>query len=34
MLANYIDKAMETAIYEIIEDDNTYWGEIPNFQGV
>ena len=34
MLATYIDKAMEMAIYEIIEDDNTYWGEIPNIQGV
>lgn len=34
MLASYIDKAMETAIYELIEDDNTYWGEIPELQGV
>lgn len=31
MLANYIDEAMKKAIYEIIEDDKTYWGEIPNF---
>ena len=29
MLANFIDKAMELAVYEIIEDDGTYWGEIP-----
>ncbi len=34
MLANYIDQVMKNAVYEIIEDDNTYWGEIPNFQGV
>jgi predicted RNase H-like HicB family nuclease len=34
MLADYIDKAMEQAVYEIIEDDGTYWGEIPGLQGV
>ena len=34
MLATYIDKAMQLAVYEIIEDDNTYWGEIPSLQGV
>jgi len=34
MLADYIDKAMELAVYEIIEDDGTYWGEIPGVQGV
>ena len=34
MLASYIDKAMELAIYEIIEDAGTYWGEIPGLQGV
>ncbi|GAP97829.1 type II toxin-antitoxin system HicB family antitoxin [Leptolyngbya sp. NIES-2104] len=34
MLANYFDQAMEIAIYEIIEDDRTYWGEIPGLQGV
>jgi len=34
MLAQYIDTAMEMATYEIIEDDGTYWGEIPGFQGV
>ncbi len=34
MLANYIDAAMEQAVYEIIEDEGTYWGEIPGFQGV
>jgi len=34
MLAQYIDTAMELATYEIIEDDGSYWGEIPGFQGV
>lgn len=34
MLAEYIDKAMEEAVYEIIEDEGTYWGEIPGLQGV
>ncbi len=34
MLATYIDSAMEPAVYEIIEDDKFYWGEIPGLQGV
>jgi predicted RNase H-like HicB family nuclease len=34
MLAEYLDKAMEQAVYEIIEDDGTYWGEVPGLQGV
>jgi predicted RNase H-like HicB family nuclease len=34
MLAQYLDLAMEMARYEIIEDDHSYWGEIPGFQGV
>lgn len=34
MLAQYIDMAMELARYEIVDDDNSYWGEIPGFQGV
>jgi predicted RNase H-like HicB family nuclease len=34
MLAEYIDRAMEQAVYEIIEDDRMYWGEIPGLQGV
>jgi predicted RNase H-like HicB family nuclease len=34
MLATYIDQAMELAVYEMIEDDGTYWGEIPTLQGV
>ena len=34
MLAAYIDQAIEQAVYEIIEDEGTYWGEIPGLQGV
>ncbi len=34
MLASYIDQAMERAVYEIIEDENSFWGEIPGLQGV
>jgi len=34
MLAEYIDKAMEQSVYEIIEDERTYRGEIPGVQGV
>ena len=34
MLASYLDQAMEMAVYDIIEDERTYWGEIPGLQGV
>ena len=34
MFASYLDQAMELARYEIIEDEGTYWGEIPGLQGV
>ena len=34
MLTEYIQKAMERAHYEIMEDERVYWGEIPAFQGV
>ena len=34
MLAQYIEMALELAKYEIIEDDGSYWGEIPGYQGV
>ena len=34
MLAHFLDVAMEMARYEIIEDENSYWGEIPGLQGV
>ena len=34
MLANYLDYAMELAVYEIIETERTYWGEVPGLQGL
>lgn len=34
MLASHLDQAMEIAVYEIIEEDRIYWGEIPGLQGV
>jgi len=34
MLANYLDKAREQAVYEIIQEEGVYWGEIPGLQGV
>ena len=34
MVASYLDQAMEQAVYEIIEDEDAYWGEIPGLQGV
>lgn len=34
MLATFLDEAMEQAVYEIIEDEGTFWGEIPALQGV
>ncbi|HHT9126142.1 MAG TPA: type II toxin-antitoxin system HicB family antitoxin [Candidatus Brocadiia bacterium] len=34
MLTEYIEEAMKLAHYEIIEDEGTFWGEIPDFQGV
>lgn len=34
MLLEYITKAMTKAHYEIIQDDNSYYGEIPGFDGV
>jgi len=34
MLINYIDSAMKLAKYEILKDDNTYYGEISEFNGV
>ena len=34
MLTKYIQAAMNAARYEIIEDDKTYYCEIPRFQGV
>ena len=34
MLIEYLQKALEMAHYEIIEDEKAYWGEMPGFQGV
>lgn len=34
MLTDYIQAAMRRATYEILPDDNSYYGEIPGFQGV
>lgn len=34
MLTEYINSALENAHYEIIEDDKTFWGEIPELKGV
>lgn len=33
-MTEYIQAAMACAHYEIIEDERTFWGEIPGFQGV
>ncbi len=34
MLTQYIQSAMHRAKYEILEDDGSYYGDIPGFQGV
>lgn len=34
MLSKYISSAMRKAKYEILQDDNSYYGEIPGFSGV
>jgi predicted RNase H-like HicB family nuclease len=34
MLTEYIKAAMHQAKYEILEDDGTFYGSIPGFQGV
>jgi predicted RNase H-like HicB family nuclease len=34
MLQAYIKGALGRARYEILEDDGSYYGEIPDFQGV
>lgn len=34
MLRRYIDGAMHKARYEILEDDGSFYGEIPGFEGV
>jgi len=34
MLSKFILSAMKKARYEILKDDNTFYGEIPGFEGV
>jgi predicted RNase H-like HicB family nuclease len=34
MLTEYIEAAMRKAKYEILSDDNTFYGHIPGFDGV
>ncbi|MFA4835319.1 MAG: type II toxin-antitoxin system HicB family antitoxin [Dehalococcoidia bacterium] len=34
MLTDYIRAAMKRAKYEILPDDNTFYAEIPDFEGV
>ncbi|MEN9230097.1 MAG: hypothetical protein Q6L68_04265 [Thermostichus sp. DG02_5_bins_236] len=34
MLTDYIQAALELAHYEILPEDQTYYGEIPGIQGV
>lgn len=34
MLHQYIHGAMRRAKYEILQDDGTFYGEIPGFEGV
>ena len=34
MLTEYITAAMKRAQYKIMDEDGTYFGEIPGFQGV
>ena len=34
MLTDYIKAAMHSATYKTLQDDNSYFGEIPNLTGV
>jgi predicted RNase H-like HicB family nuclease len=34
MIQQYLQKAMETAHYELLEDEEGFYGEIPNAKGV
>jgi predicted RNase H-like HicB family nuclease len=34
VLSKYLDAAMKRAHYEILNDDGTYYGDIPECQGV
>ena len=33
LLAKYIEVAMRDFVYEILEDDGSYFGRVPGFQG-
>jgi predicted RNase H-like HicB family nuclease len=34
MLTSYLNAALQKAKYEILEDDKSFYGEIPGFAGV
>jgi len=34
MLTNYVHAALHRARYEILPDDNSFYGEVPGFDGV
>jgi len=34
MLVQYVEAAMSHAHYEIVEDDKSFYGEIPSFEGL
>lgn len=34
MLTQYLQAAMRQATYEVLNDDNSFYGEIPGFPGV
>ncbi|HPA45185.1 MAG TPA: type II toxin-antitoxin system HicB family antitoxin [bacterium] len=34
MLTQYLHAAMHRAVYEILSDDGSFYGEIPGFNGV
>ena len=34
MLSKYISNVMKKAKYEILKEDNSYYGKIPDFKGV
>ena len=34
MLTEYVQAALKKAKYEILQDDDSYYGEIPGFKGV
>ncbi len=34
MLLEYVQKALQKAHYEIIKDENPYYGEVPGLDGV